>query len=416
MKTLTILVIEDQSLDRDIIKQSLALNPPATGKAWTIYEVDRLQAAIQQFSDRTLEQDFPRQTSASHNPIDIALLDLGLPDSHGLATLKHFRQAFQHLPVVVLTGMADKQLAIDALEAGAQDYLIKDAITGEQLEQSLHYAIERKKSQDQQIFKIQELRNQAEQKLQESQHLNWLSDKTLLMLFHEMCTPLSIMNAINNVLQTSSNTLTIEQRECYLERTSQALERSFGIVQDVRRLHQANSGTLSYTPQVIVVSQVIESIINQVCISTGFKQKIALKKPSSSLVMTADLDLFVILFRNLLVNASRYSSAEDTIHVFIRTCDQNVVFEICDTGLGIPPEDLPLVCQSFYRAKNVGTIPGKGIGLTIAQSCISRHGGTLSITSELGQGTQVIVHLPREAPISSTLGLSLEATVEAIVK
>lgn len=76
-------------------------------------------------------------------PSDVALLDLGLPDSSGLATLQRFNQSGTLLPVVVLTGLDDEELALEALSLGAQDYIVKGQIDPPVLARTLRYAIAR---------------------------------------------------------------------------------------------------------------------------------------------------------------------------------------------------------------------------------------------------------------------------------
>ncbi len=77
--------------------------------------------------------------------VEAVLLDLSLPDSQGLRSLSTMREQAPHVPIVVLTGAADKKLGIQALEAGAQDYLVKGRTDGPLLARSLRYAIDRKR-------------------------------------------------------------------------------------------------------------------------------------------------------------------------------------------------------------------------------------------------------------------------------
>ncbi|TMI83373.1 MAG: GGDEF domain-containing response regulator [Bacillati bacterium ANGP1] len=77
--------------------------------------------------------------------VEAVLLDLSLPDSQGLRSLSTMREQAPHVPIVVLTGAADKKLGIQALEAGAQDYLVKGRTDGALLVRSLRYAIDRKR-------------------------------------------------------------------------------------------------------------------------------------------------------------------------------------------------------------------------------------------------------------------------------
>lgn len=77
------------------------------------------------------------------NHVDVVLLDLSLPDSHGLATLSQVREHAPQTPIVVLTGLDDEDMAMNAMKEGAQDYLLKEQITPDALSRSIRYAIER---------------------------------------------------------------------------------------------------------------------------------------------------------------------------------------------------------------------------------------------------------------------------------
>ena len=78
-----------------------------------------------------------------HNDCDLLLLDLSLPDGSGLETARLLCGAAPHLPIIVLTGLEDDKLAIEAVQAGAQDYLIKNEVNSSILIRSMNYAIER---------------------------------------------------------------------------------------------------------------------------------------------------------------------------------------------------------------------------------------------------------------------------------
>jgi signal transduction histidine kinase len=70
------------------------------------------------------------------------------------------------------------------------------------------------------------------------------------------------------------------------------------------------------------------------------------------------------------------------------------VFEVADQGIGIPPEEIPHLFESFHRASNVGAIQGTGLGLAIVKNAVEIHGGAIEVASTLGQGTVFTVSLP----------------------
>jgi PAS domain S-box-containing protein len=125
-----ILMVEDNQADVDLIREAL----PETGPvSFRINFVPRLSEALEQLKDEG---------------IDLVILDLGLPDSRGLETFRKLREAAPHIPVIILTGNDDQEIAVTAVKEGAQDYLIKGQIGGSLLSRSVRYAMERKRSEE----------------------------------------------------------------------------------------------------------------------------------------------------------------------------------------------------------------------------------------------------------------------------
>jgi signal transduction histidine kinase len=105
------------------------------------------------------------------------------------------------------------------------------------------------------------------------------------------------------------------------------------------------------------------------------------------------------VFINLLDNALKYTSAGGTVTVRVGRRGPAAVVSVMDTGIGIPPEHLPRVFNRFYRVDKARSRSegGAGLGLSIAQSIVKAHGGTIELTSTVAQGTTCTVTLPEEA-------------------
>jgi signal transduction histidine kinase len=130
-KPIKVLLIEDNPADAHLIRLLLADENKRQAGLPPIFEllhVRRLEAGLAYVAQMNL---------------DIILLDLSLPDSQGLATFETVRQAAAHTPIVVLSGLDDENIAVKAMQQGAQDYLVKGNIDGNLLERSMRYAIER---------------------------------------------------------------------------------------------------------------------------------------------------------------------------------------------------------------------------------------------------------------------------------
>jgi PAS domain S-box-containing protein len=125
-----LLLVEDNPGDARLIREQLA---EAGGREFKIETVNTLADAVER---------------CARPGIDAVLLDLGLPDSVGLETLKALRAHAPELPMVVLTGLSDETIAVQAVQAGAQDYLIKGELGGALMPRALRYAIERKHAEE----------------------------------------------------------------------------------------------------------------------------------------------------------------------------------------------------------------------------------------------------------------------------
>jgi signal transduction histidine kinase len=107
-----------------------------------------------------------------------------------------------------------------------------------------------------------------------------------------------------------------------------------------------------------------------------------------------DEKLLEHILSNLLSNAIKYSPTGSTVRFSLTLKDGLAVFTIQDQGIGIPPEDLPHLFESFHRATNVGNIQGTGLGLAIVKKCVDTHNGEIAVKSEVGVGTIFSVTLP----------------------
>ena len=139
-KTMHTLVVEDNPADTDLLREML----PETGAVnFQVTVVTRLSEAL------------ARLTGGG---IDLVLLDLGLPDSHGLPTLHTLQAACPSLPIIVLSGSRDLELAVQAVRDGAQDFLIKGKFQADLVFMSTQYAVERKRMEEALRAQARELR------------------------------------------------------------------------------------------------------------------------------------------------------------------------------------------------------------------------------------------------------------------
>jgi diguanylate cyclase (GGDEF)-like protein/PAS domain S-box-containing protein len=128
-KPIKVLLIEDNPGDARLLSEILVdVHTAMFELEW----VDRLSKGLERLRS---------------DPFDVVLLDLNLPDSAGLKTFTAVRNGAPDVPIVILSGMADEKMAVKTVREGAQDYIVKGKVDGHLLERSIHYAIERKRSE-----------------------------------------------------------------------------------------------------------------------------------------------------------------------------------------------------------------------------------------------------------------------------
>jgi DNA-binding response OmpR family regulator len=142
---LALLLVEDNPADADLIREMLTSSGPVT---FDVETASRLSDAV---------------TCVRGRHFDLILLDLGLPDSQGLGTFNALKDAAPGMPIVVLTGNDDQELATRAVRDGAQDYLVKGQIVGHLLVRATLYAMERKRMEEAWRRQTEELRARNEE-------------------------------------------------------------------------------------------------------------------------------------------------------------------------------------------------------------------------------------------------------------
>jgi signal transduction histidine kinase len=127
--------------------------------------------------------------------------------------------------------------------------------------------------------------------------------------------------------------------------------------------------------------------------------------PDNPVPLRADRNRIRQLLLNLVTNAVKYTPAGGQVSLGLADHDSDLVVTVSDTGIGIAAGDLPHIFDRFWRAdparSRAGERPGTGLGLAITKWVAEAHGGTISVQSRPGRGTQFTVTLPRNPPAVS---------------
>ena len=159
-------------------------------------------------------------------------------------------------------------------------------------------------------------------------------------------------------------------------------------------IHKIEANQIQFRPTALNLKTLLVQLIEMSSIGFGEAPDISLEIADDCTRFYGDSGLIHIIVDNLISNAIKYSEAATTIKVSIRQTETHLQIQVMDEGIGIPPKDQPIIFQAFQRGSNVDVLPGTGVGLAIVQKCVQLHQGTISLKSQVNQGSTFTVRLP----------------------
>jgi signal transduction histidine kinase len=259
-------------------------------------------------------------------------------------------------------------------------------------------------------------RKQAEEEtrkaLQKAQELHEAKSRFVSMVSHEIRNPLHGILAATQILERYSEKWSTEKKQEFFHRIKIGVRKMTDLLDNVLIMGRAEQRRLEAIPVPINLESFSRNLIEEIKQDTSSKQKIVFEKRCAvddanqcqCKKAYQDEKLLRHILNNLLSNAIKYSPPNSTIHFSLSCHNDEVIFEIKDEGIGIPPEDQQHLFESFHRATNVNNIPGTGIGLAIVKRCVEVQGGKIAVTSQVGVGSTFTVTLPLLNPVSKNAG------------
>ncbi len=316
----------------------------------------------------------------SSEKFDIVLTDLGLPESRGIESFLKLHAQYSTVPVIVLTGLSDERLAVQAVRSGAQDYLVKGEVDSASLLKAIRYSVER-----------QRLLTELENKLNEIKRLEKERKSILSMFAHD------IKNAIIPSLWIFRKILSGKTRnlEENVAAANDSLVTAEHLLEDFMVFSRFENK--EYRPaksdcdvEALVIKQIEDARLR--ADRKNVRVECSLAEHTSP--VAADKRMVQRVIANLLQNAVNYTNSGGTVTLTVEGSGKQVLFEVQDTGIGIPDNHIPFIFDAFYRVKyDQG---GTGLGLAIARTIVEAHGGEIWVESTAGKGSRFSFTLPKK--------------------
>ncbi len=367
---------------------------------------------------------------------DVCLLDFRLGGSTGLELLQQAVSRGCKVPIILFTGQVDHDTDIEAIKSGAADYLVKQQVTPLLLERAIYHAIERKQAQEElralneklgrQNAILAESRStavklmeqaetaraeaertnrqleassmQANLMARESLRANKAKSEFLANMSHEIRTPLNAIIGFSDLL--SDETLS-EQQETYVNVICHAGGNLLGLINDILDFSKIEAGRLDTECVHCSLKELVESVdafLRSEAERKGLEFRITHDAEVPARVYSDPTRIRQCLV-NLIGNAIKFTD-RGHVHVNLSVAQSDgrhlIRFDIEDTGIGIAEDKLGIIFDSFSQANSSTTrnFGGTGLGLAITRSLAELLGGSVSVTSKLGQGAVFSLVIP----------------------
>jgi len=377
---LRFLLIEDSTTDSELIRALLEDEFPNS----------KVDAAT------SLELALERLAAA---PYDLVLADLTLPDADGGTVVRTVRDAYPNVTLMVLTGRVDGSLALWALAAGAQDYLVKGRHDGPHLAETVLHGLQRSRTEQLTHSLLLAALSVETASIEQLRELNKAESEFVATVSHELRTPLTSIAAYAELLQDEPD-LTPRQAG-FVDAIVRNSIRLSSLTDDLLLL----SGFTSREQQMEHLAVDFRDVVAQAqdviqTLGDGRDVTIEFVLPEHPLVVIGDAAHLERVVLNLGTNAIKFSELGGAVICRLTGSPTEVVLEMSDTGIGIPPEEQEVLFTKYFRgsAAREHAIEGTGLGLHIVASIVKNHGGDISVESGQGEGTTFTVRLPRSMP------------------
>jgi signal transduction histidine kinase len=301
------------------------------------------------------------------NLYDVLLLDLGLPESTGIETLERVAETDPDLPIIVLTGLDNEQVAVQAIQAGAQDYLQKGNLDSDRLVRALRYAVER-----------HEQERELQRKTEQIEFFNGI-------LRHDMLNGMNVIHMRGDLLAENLD----GDHEEYAETIVKWSDNIIDLTTKVRSILDTLTSDDERELHPVALESVVADEADRVR-SMGDGVSVEVNVPEDARIVADDLLSDVV--GNVLTNAVEHGNDAPTIRVDASAEANVVTLCVSDDGPGIPDGRR----DTIFEQGNTGTAStGTGFGLYFVSSMVDTYGGEVDVTdSDLG-GVTIEMKLPR---------------------
>ena len=250
------------------------------------------------------------------------------------------------------------------------------------------------------ISKRIQIEDELRKALVKEKELSELKARFATMVSHEFRTPLTTIGLKAWLLRVKWNELSQEKRNETFDVIGEQIKLLTSFMQDILEISRSDALGLQLHPVNIDLDTFCGDMLEEIIQSSelSMADRFVYTTSGTCAAVLLDPNLLRQIVTNLLSNAVKYSPSNSNIYLDVSCSDVETRITVKDKGIGIPPNEVKNLFSPFYRATNVEQISGTGLGLAIVERAVNAYGGTVTVDSELGQGSTFVVTIPVVVP------------------
>jgi signal transduction histidine kinase len=327
---------------------------------------------------------------------DAFLVDYRLGARTGIELLRETRARGRSGPVILFTGQGRSRTDMEALDAGADDYLEKAGLTPALLDRSIRFALVQYRAAAELERKVKERTEELARANEALRDADRRKDEFLATLAHELRNPLAPIRNALEILRLADDTSDLVGRQ--RERLERQVAQLVRLVDDLLDVSRITTGKLRLTLEPLTVQEVIDAAV-EMSRPQIEKARLALRTeiPAEPIRLVGDRVRLTQVLTNLLNNSAKFTEPGGSIDLIVAESRGRVTITVHDTGVGITADVLPMLFGLFTQVDRSlnRSQGGLGVGLALVRRLVEMHGGEVSAQSDgPGKGATFTVTLP----------------------
>jgi PAS domain S-box-containing protein len=226
--------------------------------------------------------------------------------------------------------------------------------------------------------------------------LSELKSRFIAMVSHEFRTPLAVILSSAEMLKRYWERIDLEKQHEYLDRIRAHVQHLKDLVSKVLDISNNDSVQVNFKPTMVDIHQYFNEVVTEIGYVVRETNRFAIRIEGDCAQAQIDPALLRLALNNLILNAAKYSPYGAQIDVNLHCTPEMLQIEVVDRGIGIPLDEQKYLFNPFFRATNVGSVGGTGLGLAVVHQAVRAHGGSIEVESEVGEGTTFRIMIPNQ--------------------